>query len=135
MSDIDVYPHETEVRVKLIEWGRWRAGEGVTLSGGCPQAWDELTAITAELNRRGACIPVITRNAELTDRALVELKAQSDKQHRALMHYHFRSTEFRSIARAAATHHREVPLLLRHSHDNFYVIRSQISISAAPALA
>lgn len=100
MSEIQVYPHEDEVRVRLIEWGRWRAGEGATICGGCPQAWDEMSAITAELNRRESHMPVITRNAELTDRALVELKAQSDKQHRALLHYHFRSTDFRSIARA-----------------------------------
>lgn len=134
MSDIDVYPHETEVRVKLIEWGRWRAGEGATVSGGCPQGWDEMTAITVELNRRDTFIPMITRNAELTDRALVELKRQNDKQHRALLHYHFRSTDARSIARVAAVHHREVSQLLRFGHDNFHAIRSQVSISAALAL-
>lgn len=134
MSDIDLYPHESEVRVKLIEWGRWRAGEGVTMSGGCPQAWDELSAITADLNRRDTFIPTITRDAELTDRALVQLKSQSDKQHRALIHYHFRSTDARSVAKASAVHHREVDQLLRHGHENFHAIRAQISITTALAL-
>lgn len=135
MSDIDRYPHETEVRVKLTEWKRWQLGEGATVqsNGRC---LDENVINTREFNRRDNYIHTSVSDAEKTDRALRELCAQAMKQHAALHHYHFKSTDGRSIARAASlAHHSEVEMVLRHAHENFHIIRANVSIKSALALA
>ena len=131
MSDIDVYPHETEVRVKLTEWKRWTLGEGATVASN-GRCLDNDVINTREINRPNSYIHTNVSEAEKTDRALRELRAQSSKQHAALLHYHFKSTDGRSITRAASlAHHSEVTMVLRHAHENFRVIRASVSIKAA----
>lgn len=124
-----------EVRRHLMNWGRWCRGEDGSVKSSAGIAWDELTAVLRELNRRHDNIPTFTREAELTARALIALAWQASKQRRALIHYHFHSTAARSIARAARVHHADVAVLLRHAHHNFTHLRQQISINPTPSLA
>ncbi len=135
LTDADEYPHESEVRVKLMEWGRWRAGELATFSSVSSIAWDELTAISRELKRSDFRMPIIERNAELTNRTLRALYDQSSQQHDALLHYHFKTTSLAAIARVVRIRTLDIGVLLRHAHDNFHHSLVQLSIKSASSFA
>lgn len=138
MSDIDVYPHESVTKDLLEEWQSWMDAPGAgRISGGCPQAWDEQTAIAREARSDKNNFGNVAAEAERTHNTLRQLKAQAHKQHAALIHYHLNplGSAHRSIAAVARVHHKEVRALLRFAHENFYVMRKDISINTAPSLA
>ena len=133
MSDIDEYDPKGEVRIHLAEWKSWTKGEGVYVAR--VRAWDEATGEQREHNRSAFHLPIVTREAERTARALDELKQQSIKQHAALLHYHFQSVAISSVARATRVGFYSVGPLLRHAHENFLYFRAQTSINPTPSLA
>lgn len=139
MSDDERYPHETEVRSKLMEWAAWLSGEGFPIAGGCPLAWDEGAAVRRDQARDDFRIPVIVADAELSNRVICTMREQSPTQWLSLSHYHFTSTVHRTIARLAGVHHIRVDDILRHAHENFITFRGLLRVKnarrPAPALA
>ena len=120
-QDLDAdWPHETELRAKLLAWKQWMLGDGVASQAGRMLVLDEATARVLENKRDDFRLPIAVADAERTNRAVIELRNTDSSAWRAIECYHFRNTSHRQIAKAAKTHHMRVPELLKRGHESLY---------------
>ena len=130
------YFDEAATSAELSAWAQWRAGAGV--KGQIAQiAWREDEALLRrELNRDRFCLPIVTSDVELTDKALALLKSEDRKGHDALIVYHLGQqhgpnrgrASVEDIKRAAKLKNcSDVDATLRRAHENYRYCRGQLS--------